>query len=72
MPSSQAFARSSIVGYTVNALTTQKAFLNNFGDIVNRRVGIQEDIENYQNMLSSHQMRLITAWEKIFTCCNVA
>ena len=34
------------------ALTTQKPFLNNFEDIVNRRVDIQEDIKHYQNTLS--------------------
>ena len=36
--SSQASARSSIVENTASALTTQKAFPNNFEDIVNRRV----------------------------------
>ena len=33
--SSQAFARSGIVGNTASALTAQSAFLNNFEDIVN-------------------------------------
>ena len=42
--SSQASARSSIVGNTASALTVQSAFLNNFEDIVNRRVNIQEYI----------------------------
>ena len=41
--SSQASARSSIVGSTVSALTAQSAFLNNFENIMNRRVNIQED-----------------------------
>ena len=50
--SSQASARSSIVGNTASALTAQKAFLNNFEDIVNRRVDIREDIEHYQDTLS--------------------
>ena len=35
-----------------SALTAQKAFLNNFKDIVNCRVGIQEDIKHYQDTLS--------------------
>ena len=35
-----------------SALTTQKAFLNNFENIVNRRVDIQEDIKRYQDTLS--------------------
>ena len=43
--SSQASARSSIVGSMVSALTAQKAFLNNFEDIVNRRVNIWEGIK---------------------------
>ena len=43
---------SKIVGKTASALTTQKAFLNNFEDIVNRRVNIREDIKRYQDTLS--------------------
>ena len=50
--SSQASARSSIIGNTVSALTAQSAFSNNFEDIVNRRVNIQEDIKRYQDTLS--------------------
>ena len=43
--SSQASARSSIIANTASALTAQSAFLNNFEDIVSRRVNIQEDIK---------------------------
>ena len=50
--SSQASVRSSIVANTVSALTAQKVFLNNFKDIVNKRVNIQEDIRHYQDTLS--------------------
>ena len=50
--SSQASARSGIVGNTASALTAQSAFLNNFEDIVNHRVNIQEDIKHYQDTLS--------------------
>ena len=50
--SSQASARSSIVENTVSALTAQSAFLNNFENIVNHRVNIQEDIKHYQDTLS--------------------
>ena len=50
--SSQASARSGIVGNTASALTAQSAFSNNFEDIVNRRVKIQEDIKRYQDTLS--------------------
>ena len=47
--SSQVSARSGIVGNTASALTAQSAFLNNFEDIVNRRVDIKEDIKRYQD-----------------------
>ena len=47
--SSQASARSGIVGNTASELTGQSAFLNNFEDIVNRRVDIREDIKCYQD-----------------------
>ena len=50
--SSQASARSGIVGNRASALTAQSAFLNNFEDIVNRRVDIREDIKCYQDTLS--------------------
>ena len=50
--SSQASARSSIIGNTASALTAQSAFLNNFEDIVNHSVNIQEDIKHYQDTLS--------------------
>ena len=50
--SSQASARSGIVGNTVSALTAQSAFLNNFENVVNRRVDIREDIKCYQDNLS--------------------
>ena len=50
--SSQASARSSIVGDTASALTAQSAFLNNFENVVNHRVNIQEDIKRYQDTLS--------------------
>ena len=50
--SSQASARSSIVGNMASSLTAQSAFLNNFEDIVNCRVNIQEDIKRYQDTLS--------------------
>ena len=43
--SSQASARSSTVGNAASALTAQKALLNNFEGIVNRRVNIREDIK---------------------------
>ena len=50
--SSQASARSSIGGNMASALTAQSAFVNNFEDIVNRRVNIQEDIKRYEDTLS--------------------
>ena len=50
--SSQASARSGIVGNTANDLTAQSAFLNNFENVENRRVDIREDIKHYQDTLS--------------------
>ena len=50
--SSQASARSSIVGNLASSLTAQSAFVNNFENVVNRRVDIQEDIKRYQDALS--------------------
>ena len=50
--SSQASARSSVVGNTASSLTAQSAFLNNFENVVNRRVDIREDIKHYQDTLS--------------------
>ena len=50
--SSQASARSSIIGNLASSLTAQSAFLNNFENIVNRKVDIQEDVKRYQDTLS--------------------
>ena len=50
--SSQASARSSVVGNAASSLTAQSAFLNNFENVVNRRVDIREDIKRYQDTLS--------------------
>ena len=47
--SSQASARSSIIGNSASSLTAQSAFLNNFENIVNQKVDIQEDIKRYQD-----------------------
>ena len=48
----QASARSSIVGNDASAFTAQRVFMNNFEDVVNRRVDIQQDIKRYQDTLS--------------------
>ena len=50
--SSQASARSSIIGNSASSLTAQSAFLNNFENVVNRKVNIQEDTKHCQNTLS--------------------
>ena len=52
MLSSQAFVRSGITGNMASALTAQRAFLNNFENVINRRVDIREDIRHYQETLS--------------------
>ena len=48
----QASAKSGIVGNTASALTAQSAFLNNFENLVNRRLDIREDIKCYQDTIS--------------------
>ena len=50
--SSQASARSSIVGNSASSLTAQSAFLNNFENVVNRKVDIRKDVKRYQDTLS--------------------
>ena len=50
--SSLASARSSIIGNLASSLTAQSAFLNNFENIVNQKVDIQEDVKRYQDTLS--------------------
>ena len=44
--------RSHIIGNMASALTAQKAFLNNFKNVVNCKVEIWEDIKCYQDTLS--------------------
>ena len=51
--SSKASARSHIIGNMANALTAQKAFLNNFKNVVNHRGAIWEDIKSIKT-LSRH------------------
>ena len=50
--SSQASARSCIIGNLASSLTAQSAFLNNLENIVNHRVDIREDIKRCQDTLS--------------------
>ena len=50
--SSQASARSSIIGNSASSLTAQSAFLNNFENLVNCRVDIREDVKRCQETLS--------------------
>ena len=56
--SSQASARSRIIRNTASARTAQKAFPNNFENVVNRRVDIWEDIKQYQETLSYASSRI--------------
>ena len=64
--SSQASARSSIVGNTASALTGQSAFFNNLENVVNRRVDIREDIKRYQDTLSYASSKVnYSVWEDL-------
>ena len=66
--SSQASARSSIVENTASALTAQSAFLNNFENVVNRRVDIREDIKRYQDTPSYGSSKVDYNGDRIFIC----
>ena len=59
--SSQASARSSIVENMASSLTAQSAFLNNFENVVNGRVNIQEDFKNIMTLSVTHLVRSTTA-----------
>ena len=69
--SSQASARSGIIVNTASALTAQSAFLNNFENVVNRIVNIQEDIKHYKIRYASLQVRSILVLASRFTCSQV-
>ena len=66
--SSQASARSSIIGNSASSLTAQSAFLKNFENVVNRKVNIQEDIKCYQNTLSYASSKVNYSVGNIFSC----
>ena len=69
--SSQTSARSSIIENTASALTAQSAFVNNFENIVNRRVDIGKILSIIKTPLVTHRVRSITAWEKTSICSLV-
>ena len=64
--SSQASARSSIVGNTASALTALSASLDNFENVVNRRVDVREDIKRYQDTLSYTSNKVDYSVWKVF------
>ena len=49
---SQASAISLIVDNDAIAFTVQRVFMNNFEDVVNRTVDIQQDIKRYKDTLN--------------------
>ena len=49
---SQGASRSTIIGNTGSALAAQQSFINNFENVINRGVDIQEDIKRYQDSLN--------------------
>ena len=66
--SSQASARSSIIGNTASTLTAQSAFLNNFENVVNQRVDIRKDIKDAKTLSVMHRVSSTTVWVNMFTC----
>ena len=69
--SSQASARSSIVGNSASSLTAQSAFLNNFENVVNCRVDIRKDVKRYQDTLSYALSKVNSVWVNISICSPV-
>ena len=47
----QTSARAQIIGHEVRNLDAQRLFLNNFENVINRRVDISEDIQRFQKTL---------------------
>ena len=47
----QTSARAQIIGHQARNLDAQRVFLNNFENIINRRVDISEDIQRFQKTL---------------------
>ena len=47
----QTSARAQIIGHEARNLDAQRVFLNNFENIINRRVDISEDIQRFQKTL---------------------
>ena len=47
----QTSARAQIIGHEVQNLDAQRVFLNNFENVINRRVDISEDIQRFQKTL---------------------
>ena len=67
----KASVRPHIIGNMASALIAQKAFLNNFENVVNHRVNIQEDIKRYQDTLGYASSKVDHSMGKTFTCCLV-
>ena len=72
--SSQASARSSIIGNSASSFTAQSALLNNFENVVNRKVDIREDVKRYQETLSYASSKVDYSVGETFSCylltCN--
>ena len=62
--SSQASARSGIVGNTASALTAQSAFLDNFENILNHRVELGKISSVIITLLVTHLVRSTAVWDK--------
>ena len=62
--SSQASPMLHTIGNTMSELTSQKAFLNNFENIMNHRVDIWEDIKRSQDTLSYASSKIASCMGK--------
>ena len=55
----------------MGALTAQSAFLNNFENVLNQRVDIQEDIKHYQDTFIYASSKVNYSVGNIFICSLV-
>ena len=62
----QTSARAQIIGHEARNLDAQRVFLNNFENIINRRVDISEDIQRFQKHYNMLEARLITLLQNMY------
>ena len=54
----QTSVRTQIIGHEARSLDAQRVFLNNFDNVINRRVDISEDIQRFQKTLQYTRIKV--------------